>query len=116
MPQEKDFQKTYQVFGWIRKMQEEGLLEILNDELIDFRVRLRDMPLNYPFSNIIIHGVYKQTEYDFWGREYVVHALHIDCGAIYLSNAVLNDYILFKKLFISSIRRHPEWFDCFKSH
>jgi hypothetical protein len=116
MPQEKDFKLTYMIYDWLRKMQNEGLLKILNDELIDFRVRLYEMPSNYPFDNILVHGVYRQTEYDFWGHAYNVYALHIDCGAIYLSNAVLNDYELFKKLFLGSIKRHPEWFGCLKSH
>jgi hypothetical protein len=112
MPQEISLKLTDKIIDWLRKMQEEGVLKIVNDEFINFRVRLNEMPRNYPFDDILIHGVYRQTEYDDWGRMHIVYALHVDCGSIYLSNATLNDYSLFKKLFLNTIKKHPEWFAC----
>ena len=112
MPQEISLRLSEFIMNWLREMEKEGLLKIENDEFINFRIRLNEMPSNYPFEDILIHGVYRRTEYDDWGRMHIVYALHVDCGAIFLSNAVLNDYELFKKLFLGSIKRHPEWFAC----
>ncbi len=79
-------------------MQSEGLLEIVNDELIDFKVRINGRVY-------LIHGVYQQIEYDDWGNPVNVNVLKVNCGDIYLSNKVLNDYELFKKLFLGTIKR-----------
>jgi hypothetical protein len=99
MPTRKDFQKTYQIFDWLRKMQNESLLEIVNDELMDFKVRIGN-------ATYLVHGVYQQTEYgNVWGIPVDVYVLKVNCGDIYLSKAVLEDYELFKKLFLSTIRK-----------
>jgi hypothetical protein len=98
MPSEKDFPKTYKAFDWLRKMQEEGLLEIVNDELMDFKVKIGG-------KTYLVHGVYQETEYDDFGRPIMVYTLKVNCGDIYLSNTVLEDYGLFKKVVLGTIQR-----------
>jgi hypothetical protein len=116
MPQEISLRLSELIMNWLREMEKEGLLKIVNDEFINFRIRLCDMPKDYPYEDILIHGVYRRIEYDDLGHKHVVYVLRIDCGSIYLSNATLNDYSLFKKLFLNTIKKHPEWFGCLKSH
>jgi hypothetical protein len=99
MPTRKDFEKTYKVIDWLRKMQDEGLIKIVNSELMDFKIMLNG-------KVYLVHGVYQQTEYgNTWGIPVDVYTLKVNCGDIYLSTAVLGSYELFKKVFLGTIQR-----------